>query len=174
MKDMEPTSIPATWTLEGTYSEQDLRTFASFLANRVAGVKLWTLGLIMLLPVYWYGDIRKSWHVMVPVALVIIGFVVLFRFVILPNKLYRAAIKLPGVFEPRTVTIDAEQVSNQSASGGHTFRLDDIKEVIAAPEHLFVMVTPKQGIPIPRTWVGDEARVSQLTRKLLSKRINAA
>ena len=89
-----------TWCLEGTYTEKDLRTFAAFLAGRVAGSKIWALGAFVLLPLLWSGNIRTSWPLMAPIAVVLIGFILLLRFVILPNKLYKAAIKLPGVDEP--------------------------------------------------------------------------
>jgi hypothetical protein len=174
MKVMEPTASLETTRLEGTYTEKDLRIFAAFLARRVAGAKIWTLGVVMLLPVYWSGDFRKSWPLMIPIALVIIGFVVLLRFVILPKKLYKSAAQLPGVFEPRCIAIDVHEVSNTSESGGHTFRLEDVQEVITTPEYLFVMVAPKQGIPIPIAWVGDAERVSRLTGRLLSRKITAS
>jgi hypothetical protein len=170
MEVMDQTQATGTWCLEGTYTERDLRTFAAFLAGRVAGAKLWTLGLILLLPVYWSGEVREAWPFMAAVALVIIGFIVLLRFVVLPSKLYKAATKLPGVFEPRRILIDAEGVANTSAAGGLSFRLEDVQEVVAAPDHLFVMVAPKQGIPIPRAWLGSETQAAAVTRWLLSRR----
>jgi hypothetical protein len=176
MKDMEQTehaSHQETWCLEGTYTEKDLRTFAAFLAKRVAGSKIWALGVFVLMPLVWSGKMRTSWQLMFPLAVVLIGFIFLMRFVILPNKLYRAAIKLPGVFEPRRITMDDQQVSNTSASGGHTFRLENIQEVIETPDHLFVMVAPKQGIPIPKTWMGGEGRVKDVIARLMSRRIPA-
>jgi hypothetical protein len=169
---MPQTSTPDTWTLEGAYAEKDLRAFAAFLAGRVAGTKLWALGVFMLLPLYWWGNFRHSWPWLVPIALVIIGFVILLRFRILPDRLYHSAVQLPGVFAPRRITIDAQQVANASEAGGHTFHLEDVQEVITTPEHLFVMVTPKQGIPIPISWIGDLDRVSLLRERLLSRRIS--
>jgi hypothetical protein len=174
MKAMEPTGLPPhqeTWCLEGTYTEKDLRAFAAFLARRVAGSKIWALGTFVLLPLLWSGNIRTTWPRMVPIAVLLIGFILLLRFVILPNKLYRAAIKLPGVFDPRRISIDEGEVHNTSDAGGHTFRLEDVREVIGTPEYLFVMVAPKQGIPIPCTWIGDIERVSKLREKLLSRSI---
>lgn len=170
MEAMDQTQAPGTWYLEGTYTERDLRAFAAFLARRVAGAKLWTLGLIMLLPIYWSGDIHQSWPFMAAMGLLIIGFVVLLRFVVIPGKLYKAATKLPGVFESRRITIDAEGVANASAAGGHSFRLEDVLEVVAAPDHLFVMVAPQKGIPIPRAWMSGEAQAAAVTRRLLSRR----
>lgn len=162
---------PETFTLEGAYTEGDIQAFSAFLAKRVAGTKLWALGLFMLLPLVYAGNFRQSWPVLTPVGLVLIGFVFLLRFVILPRKLYTAATRLPGVFDPRRLTIDATQVDNRSDAGGHTFRLEDVKEVVTTPDHLFVMVTPKQGIPIPRSWVGGEDRERALVVRLLSRRV---
>lgn len=174
MKAMEQTGLPPrpdTWCLEGTYTEQDLKAFAAFLAGRVAGSKLWALGVFILMPLLWSGNIRTAWPRMAPIAVVLIGFMVLLRFVILPRKLYKAAIKLPGVFDPRRITIDTGEVHNTSDAGGHTFRLEDVQEAISGPGHLFVMVAAKQGIPIPKSWIGDEAHVSALRAKLLSRSI---
>ena len=172
MKAMEQIKLPPqqeTWCLEGTYTEKDLRAFAAFLAKRVAGSKIWALGVFVLLPLLWSENIRTSWPLMLPIAVVLIGFIVLLRFVILPNKLYKSATKLPGVFEPRRITIDAQEVGNTAESGGHTFRLEDIQEVITVPGYLFVMVAPKQGIPIPTTWIGEEERVQRVVAKLGSR-----
>ena len=174
---MEQTGLPPhseTWCLEGTYTEKDLRAFAAFLAGRVAGSKIWALGTFVLMPLLWSGNIRTSWPLMAPIGVVLIGFIVLLRFVILPNKLYKAAIKLPGVFDPRRITIDDSEVHNTSEAGGHTFRLEDVREVITTPDYLFVMVTAKQGIPIPETWIGDAVRIQKLSARLLSRRILAA
>lgn len=174
MKTMEQTGRPPlqeTWCLEGTYTEQDLRTFAAFLAGRVAGSKIWALGIFVLLPLYWSGDFRSSWRLLVPIAAALVGFMVLLRLVILPRKLYGSAARLPGVFEPRQITIDAEDVHNVSSAGSHHFRLQDVQEVVAAPDHLFVMVAQKQGIPIPKAWIGDEAQVGALVQQLQSRRI---
>jgi hypothetical protein len=159
------------WSLEGTYTEQDLRAFAAFLAGRVAGSKLWTLGAFVLLPLLWSGNIRTTWPRMAPIAVLLIAFMVMLRFVVLPNKLYKAAVKLPGVFAPRRITIDATEVHNCSEAGGHTFRLEEIREVITTPEYLFVMVAAKQGIPIPKPWIGGDERASKLREKLLSRSI---
>jgi hypothetical protein len=169
---MEPirlTPPQQTWCLEGTYSAKDLRAFAAFLAGRVATSKVWALGLFVLMPLLWSGNLRTSWPWMVPIAVVLIGFILLLRFVILPNKLYRAAIKLPGAFEARRITIDASEVQNTSDAGGHTFRLEAVQEVVITPEHLFVLVADKQGIPIPLAWIGDVERVSRLRERLLSR-----
>ena len=177
MKAMEQTGLPPhpqAWCLQGTYTEQDLRAFAAFLAGRVAGSKLWALGLFVLLPLLWSGNIRTSWPRMAPIAVVLIGFIVLLRFVLLPSKLYKAAIKLPGVFDPRRITIHAGEVQNTSEAGGHTFRLEDVRAVVTTPEYLFVMVAAKQGIPIPRAWIGDEECVSKLRVELLSRSITNA
>lgn len=169
MKGMEKTG-PAlhqeTWSLEGTYTEQDLRVFAAFLAKRVAGSRIWALGLFMALPLLWIGPFRTSWPFVVPGLAAVAGFLLLLRFVILPARLYKAASRLPGVFAPRRIAIDDEEVRNISAAGGHTFRLADIQEVVPAPGHLFVMVRPKQGIPIPRAWVGDARRQARLASHL--------
>lgn len=158
--------------LEGAYSEQDIRLFSAFLAKRVAGTKLWALGIFMLLPLVYAGNFRQAWPVLVPVGLALVGFVFVLRFVILPRKLYTAATRLPGVFETRRITIDTMQVDNRSESGGHTFQLEDIKEIVESPGHLFVMVAPKQGIPIPRAWIGDEARERELIERLQSRMMN--
>ena len=177
MKAMEPTGLSSpqeTWCLEGAYTEKDLRAFAAFLAGRVAGSKIWALGVFVLMPLLWSGNIRTSWPRMAPIGVVLIAFILLLRFVILPNKLYRATLKLPGVFDPRRITIDASEVHNTSEAGGHTFRLEDVQEVILAPEHLFIMVAAKQGIPIPRQWVGDDDRVTRLKEKLLSRSVARA
>lgn len=174
MKAMEQTGRPPlqeTWCLEGAYTGKDLRAFAAFLAGRVAGSKLWALGVFVLLPLYWYGNFRNSWPLLVPIAVALVGFMVLLRYMILPGKLYGSAAKLPGVFEPRRITIDAEDVHNISSAGSHHFRLQDVREVVTAPDHLFVMVAAKQGIPIPKAWIGDEARVEALVQRLLSRRI---
>lgn len=159
-----------TWCLEGAYTEKDLRTFAAFLAGRVAGFRIWALGVFALLPLLWSGNLRASWPLMIPVAIAMVGCMLFLRFRLLPRKLYKAAAALPGVFEPRRITIDGQEVRNISDSGGHTFRLEDIQEVIAAQEHLFVMVKPKQGIPIPKAWIGGEERLSRLASHLLSRR----
>lgn len=161
---------PEVLALEGTYTEKDIRAFSAFLARRVAGTKLWALGLFFLMPLVWTGNFRQTWPVLAPVALVLIGFTFLLRFVILPNRLYKAAIKLPGIFEPRRITIDAFEVDNRSAAGGHTFRLETVKEVVETQDHLFVMVAPKQGIPIPKAWLSAALSQVQLTERLLSAR----
>jgi len=176
MKPMEQTGPPSpqgTWCLTGTYTEKDLRAFAAFLAGRVASSKLWALGMFMLLPLLWSENIRTSWPRMLPIAIVLIGFLLLLRFVILPNKLYKSASRLPGVFDPRRIAIDASEVHNTSEAGGHTFRLEDVREVIATPEYLFVMVAAKQGIPIPKAWMKDENQIARVTRHLLSRRIES-
>jgi hypothetical protein len=173
MMTMEPTgpsSHQETWCLEGTLTEKDLRAFAAFLAGRVAGSRIWTLGVLVLLPLLWSGNLRAAWPLMIPVAAALMGFMLFLRFRILPGRLYKAAAALPGVFESRRITIDDQEVRNVSDSGGHTFRLEDIQEVIAAPEHLFVMVKPKQGIPIPKAWIGGEERLSRLASHLMSRR----
>lgn len=170
MEDMDRTSSPETWCLEGTYSEKDLRAFAAFLAGRVAGSKFWALGAFVLMPLWWSGDIRRTWPIAVPVGILLVGFLFLLRFAILPNRLYKSAIRLPGVFEPRCIVIDQRELQNRSEAGGHTLLLADVREVIATPDHLFVMATAKQGIPIPRTWIGDDERTSRLTAHLLAGR----
>lgn len=169
--DMDSTPPPGTWCLDGRYTEQDLRTFAAFLAKRVAGSKLWALGVFILMPLLWSGNLRHSWPLLAPVALVLIAFILLLRFVILPGKLYRASLKLPGVFAPRRITIDANEVANTSEAGGFTIPLEAVKEVVAGPGHLFVMVAPKQGFVIPRAWLGDGAQEREITARLLSKQI---
>jgi hypothetical protein len=174
MKAMEQSGLPSqqeSWRLEGTYTEQDLRAFAAFLSSRVAGSKLWALAVFMILPLLWAGNIRTTWPLMAPLAVVLIGFILLLRFVLLPNKLYRAALKLPGVFKPRCITIDEGEVCNTSEAGGHTFPLESVREVVAAQDHLFVMVAAKQGLPIPRAWIGDADRTARLREKLLSRAI---
>jgi hypothetical protein len=171
METMDQNRTPETWCLEGTYSEQDLRAFAAFLARRVAGSSLWALGVFVLMPLLWSGDIRRSWPLMVPIALVLVGFILLLRFILLPSKLYKSATKLPGVFEPRQITIDAEDVHNVSSAGSHHLRLQDVQEVVTAPAHLFVMVAQKQGMPIPKAWIGDETQVGALVRHLQSRRL---
>jgi len=171
MEGMDQTCTPGTCCLEGTYTESDLRAFATFLASRVAGSKLWALGVFMLMPLFWSGDIRSTWPITVPIAVVLAGFILLLRFVLLPSKLYKAAIKLPGVFEPRRIVIDSETLQNRSEAGGHVLRLEDVKEVVTTPDHLFVMVGSKQGIPIPRTWIGDSGQVAQVTASLLARKI---
>jgi hypothetical protein len=173
MEQTDPPSPQQSWCLEGAYTEQDLRAFAAFLAGRVAGSKIWALGVFVLMPLLWSGNILTSWPQMVPIGVVLIGFILLLRFVIIPNKLYRSALKLPGVFDPRRIAIDASEVHNTSEAGGHTFRLEDIQEVVTTPEYLFVMVAPKQGIPIPRAWIKDENQVVEVTRRLLSRRIES-
>lgn len=177
MKAMEQTgrrSPQETCCLTGTYTEKDLRAFAAFLAGRVASSKLWALGMFMLLPLLWSENIRTSWPWMIPIAIVLIGFLVLLRFVILPNKLYKSATRLPGVFDPRRITIDATEVHNTSEAGSHTFHLENVREVISTPDHLFIMVAAKQGLLIPRTWIGDEERVQRVAAKLLSRQIWAS
>ncbi|HWQ11140.1 MAG TPA: YcxB family protein, partial [Holophaga sp.] len=152
------------------YTEQDIRTFSAFLAGRVAGTRLWAIAVLMLMPLFWNGNIRHTWPLMVPVGLILLGFVFLLRFKVLPAKLYKAAVKLPGVFDPRTITIDGNEVRNASDAGSHTFRLQDIQEVVATPDYLFVMVKPKQGIPIPRMWLGDDRRATQVAHRLQPRR----
>lgn len=171
LNDLPRPTEPETLVLEGAYAERDIRIFSAFLAKRVAGTKLWALGVFMLLPLVYAGNFRQAWPVLVPVGLALVAFVFVLRFVILPRKLYLAATRLPGVFEARRITVDATQVDNRSASGGHTFRLEDVKEVVETPEHLFVMVAPKQGIPIPRAWIGDRERDRTLVDRLLSRRL---
>ena len=176
MKAMEPTGQPSpqeTLCLAGSYSEKDLRAFAAFLAGRVAGSKFWALGVFVLMPLLWSGNIRTTWPRMLPIAIVLIGFLLLLRFVILPNRLYKSATKLPGVFAPRHITIDSSEVHNTSEAGGHTFRLEEVREVISTPDYLFIMVAPKQGILIPRVWMKDENQVTEVTRRLLSRRIES-
>lgn len=163
---------PEPIVLEGAYTEQDIRLFSAFLAKRVAGTKLWALGIFMLLPLVYAGNFRQAWPVLAPVGLILVGFVFALRFVILPRKLYKAATRLPGVFDARRITIDAAQVDNRSESGGHTFRLEDVKEVLETPGHLFVMVAPKQGIPIPRAWIGGDERRQALIEHLRSRIMN--
>ena len=171
--DLTELPLPAgteTVTLEGTYAPKDLRAFAALLARRVAGTKLWALAAFILMPLYWAGNLRKTWPLMVPVAIVLLGFVLLLRFVILPAKLYKAAIRLPGVFDPRRITLDGERLVSASDAGRLTVRLEDVQEVVAAADHLFVMVTPKQGVPIPKAWIGGPDRVERLTRQLLARK----
>ncbi len=157
------------WYLEGTYTEKDLRAFAAFLAGRVAGTKIWALGVFILMPLLWGGNIRHNWPLMVPMAVILVGFIFMLRYVILPNKLYKATIKLPGVFLPRRITVDEREVSSTSEAGGYTIGVEQIKEVITVQDYLYLMVTPKQGMPIPKEWIGGEDRVRDLTQLLLSR-----
>ena len=174
LADLPTAPEPETLLLEGTYTEQDLRAFSAFLANRTAGAKLWTLAAFMLMPLFWTGNLRQTWPLVLPVGLVLLGFIFLLRFRILPARLYKAAVKLPGVFDPRVITIDAHQVRNASEAGSHTFLLQQVQEVVSTPEHLFVMVAPRQGVPIPRSWIGGEARTAALVQRLLSRRATRA
>jgi hypothetical protein len=171
LTDLPHPTEPETLVLEGTYTETDIRTFSAFLAKRVAGTKLWALGIFMLLPLVYAGNFRQSWPVLAPVGLLLIGFVFLLRFVILPNKLYTSAARLPGVFDPRRITLDAFEVDNRSEAGGHRFRLEEVTEVVETPDYLFVMVAPKQGIPIPKAWPGVGPLQGKLIERLLSRRI---
>lgn len=169
LADLPPAPEPEPLLLKGAYTEQDLRAFSAFLASRVAGTKLWALAAFMLMPLVWSGDIRHTWPLALPVGLALLGFVFLLRFRILPARLYKAAVALPGVFDPRVITIDASQVRNASEAGSHTFLLERVQEVVPTPEYLFVMIAPKQGVPIPRTWIGSEARTADLVQRLLSR-----
>mgnify|MGYP002153768968 CR=1 FL=1 len=171
LADLPPAPELETFQLKGAYTEKDIRTFSAFLAKRVAGTKLWALGFFILLPLFYAGNLRQTWPLMAPIGLVLIGFIFLLRFVILPNKLYASATRLPGIFDPRCITLDAFEVDNRSEAGGHRFRLEDVKEVVETPEHLFVMVAPKQGIPIPKAWLGDELRPGVIVERLLSRRM---
>jgi hypothetical protein len=171
LTDLPPAPQPETFQLEGTYSEKDIRSFSAFLAKRVAGTKLWALGIFILLPLFYSGNLRQTWPLMAPIGLVLIGFIFLLRFVILPNKLYKAATRLPGIFDPRCIILDTSEVDNRSEAGGHRFRLEDVKEVVETPDYLFVMVTPKQGIPIPKAWLGGKQTQGAVVERLLSRRV---
>jgi hypothetical protein len=173
MEDLDQRPSSPAWCLEGTYSEQDLRAFAAFLAGRVAGSKFWTLGFLALMPLWWSGDIRQTWPYVAPIGVLIIGFLLLLRFVLLPRRLYRKAIQLPGVFEPRRILIDAQELQNTSEAGGHTLPLERIQEVITTPDHLYVLVAPKQGVPIPRAWLKEGQRAEALIQRLLSRRLSS-
>ena len=170
LTDLPAKAEPETLLLEGTYTEHDIRTFSAFLAGRVAGTRLWAIAVLMLMPLFWNGNIRHTWPLMVPVGLILLGCVCLLRFKVLPAKLYKAAVKLPGVFDPRTITIDAHQVQNASAAGSHTFRLQNIQEVVSTADYHFVMVAPKQGIPIPRAWIHDEIQERKVLVRIVPRR----
>ncbi len=171
MTDMDKTPSPRdpeteAYCLEGSYTPKDLKAFSTLLAARTAGSRIWVLGalgLAMLL------GLDRSAVKAAPAAILLVAFFLLLRYKIMPGRFYKTASELPGAFEPRRILIDSEGVRNLSGRSEITFSLEQIQEVIATPDHLYIMIHPKQGVPIPKAWIGSESRVDTLTRTLLSR-----